>query len=254
MSHLNLTHGKIEYAWFGENQTDATLVFLHDGIGCLSLWRDFPARIAEATGCKAFVYSRYGYGLSDPISLPRPVRFMHDEALTILPEILDAAQIKNPILIGHSDGGSIALIYAATHHENKVPALILEAPHVFVEAVTVQSIFESGEEYRNGTLKSRLERYHGNNVDNAFWGWNRVWLDPAFRSWNIEEYLPNVNCPVLVIQGKQDNFGTLRQVDAIATQCSGKVETLILEDCKHTPHKEQQNATFDAMLNFVQKK
>jgi pimeloyl-ACP methyl ester carboxylesterase len=253
MPHLILTHGKIEYAWFGENKNNPALIFLHDGIGSLSLWRDFPARVAEATGCRAFVYSRFGYGQSDPIDLPRPVHFMHDEALTVLPEIFEAAQITDSILIGHSDGGSISLIYAASEFGKNIRALVLEAPHVFVEEITVQSIYKAGEEYRNGNLKQRLERHHHKNVDIAFWGWNKVWLDPDFRSWNIEKYLPGVKCPILVVQGKQDQFGTMRQVEAILAQCSGKVETLILADCKHTPHKEQQNATFDAMVNFIRK-
>jgi pimeloyl-ACP methyl ester carboxylesterase len=250
LAFLEIDGRKIEYSWFG-NGNAHTLVFLHDGIGCLSLWRDFPARVAEATDSRAFVFSRFGYGLSDPVKLPRPVHFMHDEALQILPKIITAMEIENPILIGHSDGGSISLIYAATHYGKNVRALILEAPHVFVEELTAQSIFEAGEDYRKGTLRERLERHHGKNVDVAFWGWNQVWLNPAFRTWNIEEYLPNVKCPVLVIQGAQDNFGTIKQVETISKKCNS-VQTLILQDCKHTPHKEQPDATFTAVVNFIQ--
>ena len=250
MPFLNLSGGRIEYEWYGPNENAQTLVFLHDGIGCLSLWRDFPARVAEATGCGAFVFSRFGYGNSSPIVLPRPVRFMHEEALQVLPELFAAATINNPILIGHSDGASIAIIYAAT---TKVPALILEAPHVFVEDLTVQSIALAGEDYRHTDLKQKLQRYHGENVDVAFWGWNQVWLNPEFRSWNIENYLPNVKCPVLVIQGEEDQFGTQKQVESISKQCSAPVETVMLSNCKHTPHREQPAQTFEAMVTFIQK-
>ena len=215
--YLTVLGQKVEYAWHGPESSDLpTLVFLHDGLGCLSLWRDFPARVADATQCRTFVYSRFGYGESDPIDLPRPVRFMHDEALKTLPAILAAANIKLPILVGHSDGGSIAMIYAGSEFGGNVLSLILEAPHVFVEDITVQSIYEAGQEYLHGNLKQRLQRYHGKNVDVAFWGWNRVWLDPEFRSWNIEEYLPRIHKPVLAIQGEDDNFGTSLQIQSIS--------------------------------------
>ncbi|HSE43493.1 MAG TPA: alpha/beta hydrolase [Acidobacteriota bacterium] len=255
MSFLNLSAGRIEYKWFGtdKNSDAQTLVFLHDGIGCLSLWRDFPSQVAEATECRAFVFSRFGYGCSSAIKLPRPVHFMHDEALQILPEILELAQINNPILIGHSDGGSIALIYAASKFGNNVRALIMEAPHVFVEDLTVQSIAQAGKDYRHGDLKQKLQRHHGENVDVAFWGWNQVWLNPQFRSWNIENCLPDVNCPVLVIQGEQDQFGTQKQVDAISKQCSASVQTVTFSDCKHTPHRQQPALTLDSMVRFILK-
>ena len=249
---LNVFDRNIEYAWHGPESSDLpTLVFLHDGLGCLSLWRDFPARVAEATNCRTFVYSRFGYGESGPIDLPRPVRFMHDEALKILPAILASANIKLPILVGHSDGGSIAMIYAGSEFGGNVHSLILEAPHVFVEDITVQSIYEAGQEYLHGKLKQRLQRYHGQNVDVAFWGWNRVWLDPEFRSWNIEEYLPRIHKPVLAIQGEDDNFGTSLQIQSISKQCAGAVQTAFLPKCAHTPHREQPELTFELMVNFI---
>jgi pimeloyl-ACP methyl ester carboxylesterase len=217
------------------------------------LWRDFPTRVADATNCRAFVYSRFGYGNSDPVELPRPVRFMHDEGLEILPAILRAAKIERPILIGHSDGASIALIYAGSEFGGNVHGLILEAPHVFVEDITVQSIFEAGQDYLHGNLKERLQRYHGRNVDVAFWGWNRVWLDPDFRSWNIEEYLPKIHIPVLAIQGNDDNFGTSLQIQSISNHCKGKVQTAFLPNCAHTPHRDQTELTFELMVNFIRK-
>src|SRR5262249_10587796 len=157
-----------------------TLVFLHEGLGCVALWRDFPARVAETAGCGALVYSRAGYGQSDPIALPRPLRYMHDEALITLPQVLDALDVRQAILVGHSDGGSMALIYAGSGRAERVRGLILEAPHVFTEELTLNSIAAAAESYRSGGLKSALERYHGKNVDGAFWSWNRAWLDPAF--------------------------------------------------------------------------
>jgi pimeloyl-ACP methyl ester carboxylesterase len=217
------------------------------------MWRDFPARLAEATGLGALVYSRAGYGRSDPVPLPRPLRFMHDEALVVLPEVLEAAGIRDAILVGHSDGGSIALIHAGSGQATRVCALVLEAPHVFCEEISVRSIAAAGEKYRQGDLRRALERHHGANVDVAFWGWNRAWLDPGFRAWNIEEYLPGVGVPVLVIQGDRDEYGTLKQLDAIAAGCRGPVERLVLPDCGHSPHREQPEATLAAIVSFLRR-
>jgi pimeloyl-ACP methyl ester carboxylesterase len=215
------------------------------------MWRDFPARVAEAVGCGAFVYSRAGYGGSDPIALPRSIRFMHDEGLITLPQILDAMNVRDAVLFGHSDGGSIALIYAGSGRAQRVRGLILEAPHVFVEDVSTKSIATAAEKYRSDSLKLSLERYHGDNVDCAFWGWNQVWLDPAFRSWNIEEYLPQVQVPALVIQGEDDQYGTLRQVEAIENGCTGHVRRIILEECGHSPHRDQPNLTLESVTSFL---
>jgi pimeloyl-ACP methyl ester carboxylesterase len=243
---------QLEYAWHGPPPEEApTVVFLHEGLGCVSAWRDFPARVAEATGCGALVYSRAGYGGSDPAPLPRPVTFMHDEALVTLPQVLDAAGVREAILYGHSDGGSIALIHAGGVGGGRVRGLVLEAPHVFVEDIGVESIARAAENFAGGGLRRALERHHGANVECAFWGWNRVWLDPDFRSWNIEEYLPRVRVPVLVIQGEGDEYGTLRQVEAIRRGCRGKVQTLILPDCGHSPHRAQRQRTLEAASLFI---
>jgi len=164
--------------------------------------------------------------------------FMHDEALKVLPEILESLRIRNAILFGHSDGGSIALIHAGSEKANKVRALILEAPHVFVEDLSIEGIVAAKVDYENGSLRSSLERYHGVNVENTFRGWNDVWLSPDFRSWNIESFLANIEVPVLLFQGKNDEYGTLKQVEAIKHRCGGRVQTVILEDCGHDPHRE----------------
>lgn len=215
------------------------------------MWRDFPARVAEAVGYGALVYSRAGYGDSDPIALPRSIRFMHDEGLITLPQVLDAMDVRDAILFGHSDGGSIALIHTGSGRAQRVRGLILEAPHVFVEDISIKSIATAAEKYRSDSLKLSLESYHGYNVDCAFWGWNQVWLDPAFRSWNIEEYLPNVQVPVLVIQGEDDQYGTLRQVEAIENGCAGNVRSVILAECGHSPHRDQPNFTLEAVTSFL---
>jgi pimeloyl-ACP methyl ester carboxylesterase len=219
------------------------------------MWRDFPEQVITATGFGALVYSRAGYGDSDPIELPRPVRFMHDEALITLPQLLKTTGVREAILVGHSDGGSIALIHAGSRaviqHETSIRGLILEAPHVFVEEIGLESIRAIGEKYRNGQLRLRLKRYHGRNVDKTFWGWNNVWLDPAFRAWNIEEYLPQIRVPILVIQGAADQYGTIRQVETIQDGCQAPVTTVLIENCGHSPHVDQPKLTLDAIWGFL---
>jgi pimeloyl-ACP methyl ester carboxylesterase len=179
------------------------------------------------------------------------VSFMHDEALVMLPQVIQALSIEKAILVGHSDGASIAIIYAGGVPEPRTAGLILEAPHVFVEEIGLESIRSIRNDYREGDLRSRLEKYHGNNVDIAFWGWNDVWLDPAFASWNIEEYLPQIRMPVLVIQGTGDQYGTWAQVEAIEKRCEGSVETFRLEQCGHAPHGDQPELTLRAIKDFV---
>lgn len=215
------------------------------------MWRDFPERVAQATGCGALVYSRAGYGKSDPISLPRSIRFMRDEALITLPELLAKFDFRNVILFGHSDGGSIALIHAARAQNRQLSALILEAPHVFVEEISVRSTEAAAKNYETDSLRTSLERYHGSNVDCAFWGWNQVWLDPAFRSWNIEDCLPAIDVPILVIQGEDDEYGTLAQVEAIEKGCAGGVHNAVLANCSHSPHRDQPELTLDLVKQFI---
>jgi pimeloyl-ACP methyl ester carboxylesterase len=223
-------------------------VFLHEGLGSIAMWRDFPSRVAHATGCDALVYSRYGYGRSAPLKEPRAVRYMHDEALQALPELLEELGIAAPILVGHSDGGSIALIHAGAGMR-PVAGVVTLAAHVMVEAVSVASISSARAAYETGELRARLARYHG-DVDSAFWGWNRIWLHPDFRAWNIEEYLPRIACPVLAIQGEGDEYGTGEQLERIGSQVAD-VELLRLEDCRHSPHRDQPRAVVDAIARFV---
>ena len=236
---------KLEYQRHGSVSGDLPeLVFLHEGLGCVSLWRDFPERLAE------LVYSRAGYGKSDPASLPRPVRFMHDEAET-LGRLLEAVHISRAVLVGHSDGASIALIYAGRTKCARVKALLLEAPHVFTEPLQLESIARIREVYRTTDLRDRLARHHGANTDTAFRGWNDVWLDPDFRSWNIEEFLRPITAPALLIQGTDDEYGTMRQIDSVRSLISGPAEVLELPGCGHSPHREYPEKTLDAMTSFI---
>lgn len=228
-----------------------TLVFLHEGLGSVALWRDFPAGLAARTGAAALVYSRRGYGKSDRLDGPRRVDYMHEEALSVLPALLGELGISAPILIGHSDGASIALIHAGSGRW-PVRALVLEAPHVFVEDMTIASIAEAKTGYRASDLGPRLARYH-DDPDHAFWSWNDIWLDPAFRSWTIEDYLPGVRCPVLAIQGADDEYGSLVQLDAIERGVSGSFERRVLAGCKHSPHRDQEALTLAAMAGFIER-
>jgi pimeloyl-ACP methyl ester carboxylesterase len=230
-------------------KSNGTLVFLHEGLGSVRMWRDFPAVLADRTGCRAFVYSRQGHGDSPPLTAPRTVRFMHDEAVQVLPRVLEQFDIDDPILIGHSDGASIALIHAGAA-ARPPRALVLLAPHVFVEDVSVRSIARMRELYATTDLRERLARYHA-DVDGMFRGWNDIWLDPAFRAWNIEEYLPRITCPVLVVQGEDDEYGTVRQVEAVAAQVRGRVEILLLARCGHSPHRDQQELVVERIAGFL---
>jgi pimeloyl-ACP methyl ester carboxylesterase len=225
-----------------------TLVFLHEGLGSLAMWRDFPRKAAAATGCAAVVYSRYGYGQSEVLREPRGVDYMHREALEVLPELLARLEIPDPVLVGHSDGGSIAIIHAATY--DHVKGLVLMAPHVFVEDISVKSIAEAKTAFESTDLPQKLGRYHA-DAAKTFWGWNDIWLHPDFRSWNIERYLPRVHCPMLAIQGFEDEYGTMAQLAAIARQTGGPIELLRLTDCRHSPHRDQSEAVIEAMSRFV---
>jgi pimeloyl-ACP methyl ester carboxylesterase len=247
-SFLTAASHRLEYLRISGRRDRPPLVFLHEGLGSVAMWKDFPARAAEATGCEVLAYSRYGYGRSDPLEGPRPVRYMHDEALVALPEVLDALRVERPILVGHSDGASIALIFAGAGLR-PLSGLVLLAPHVMVEDVSVESIAATGPAFETTEMRAKLSRYH-DDVDRVFWGWNRIWLHPDFRRWNIEEVLPGIRCPVLAIQGEEDEYGTLAQLDRIAAAVED-LDRLVLKDCRHSPHRDQPEATLAALASFV---
>lgn len=241
----------LETKWWGPGPDAApTLVLLHEGLGCIQLWRDFPDALVAATGCGVFAYSRFGYGWSDPVSLPRPMSYMHDEALIVLPRVLDASGVRRAVLIGHSDGGSIAAIYAGAAHDPRVLGLVMMAAHFFVEDVNIASIQEVKQTYEQGELRKRLAKYH-RDVDVAFRGWNDAWLDPRFRTFDITEHLGRIRVPVLALQGADDPYGTDDQMRVLerAIQCT--IETRLIESVRHSPHLEARDATLEAIVPFV---
>jgi pimeloyl-ACP methyl ester carboxylesterase len=240
---------RLETLWIPASQAGApAIVMLHEGLGSIAHWRDFPARVAERTGCGVLVYSRYGYGNSDRLAEKRPVDYMHREGEVVLPALLEQLGIANPVLLGHSDGASIAIIFAGKYPQ-AARALILEAPHVFVEDLSVESIARAKTVYETTDLARKLARYHA-HPDQTFWGWNDIWLDPRFRSWNIEGYLDAIRCPVLVIQGEDDEYGTLRQVEAIRARVP-QAEVLLLPNCRHAPHRDQPEAALERIAKFI---
>ena len=226
----------------------APVVMLHEGLGSVAMWKDFPHRVAHSANRNVLVYSRAGYGRSSPAKRPYGVRYMHDEALVVLPRLLDACAIERPILLGHSDGGSIALIHAAAAGR-PVAGLVLMAPHVIVEDVSIESIAAAKVAWRTTDLRAKLARYH-DDVDGAFTGWNDIWLHPDFRDWNIEDLVRDVRCPILAIQGEDDEYGTFDQIERIE-RLAPDVERVRLADCRHSPHRDQPEVVLEALVRFV---
>jgi pimeloyl-ACP methyl ester carboxylesterase len=245
-------HGlALEGAWWGPSAADApTLVLLHEGLGCVGLWNAFPAKLAEATGCGVFAFSRAGYGKSDPVPLPRPLTYMHGEARETLPAVLDAIGFRRGLIVGHSDGASIALIHAGMYDDPRVAGVVAMAPHVFTEDMGIASIAEAKRAYEDGDLRRKLARWH-ENVDCAFYGWNGAWLDPEFRKWDLTEFLPGIRRPVLIVQGEADQYGTIAQVEAIEAGCAGPVQRIMLPGVGHSPHREAPEATIAAIADFA---
>jgi pimeloyl-ACP methyl ester carboxylesterase len=225
------------------------LVFLHEGLGCAALWRDFPDKVARELGAPALVYSRFGYGQSAGLEGPRTTRFMHEEGIDVLPAVLDRAGINRPLLIGHSDGASIALIHAASAGR-PVAGLVLMAPHIMVEPICVESIARISATYAEGPLRSRLARYHA-HVDDAFHGWADTWLMPEFLDWSLEVEARALSIPALLIQGRDDEYGTLAQIDLLAELARRPVERLALDKCGHSPHRDQEAAVLVAIADFA---
>jgi len=241
----------IEYQWVGAAKSDyPVLVFLHEGLGSVALWKNFPEKFCRAYGLSGLVFSRYGYGLSTarPADEKWPRSYMHDQACQVLPALFNQLGISKPVLFGHSDGGSIALLYAA-HFPDQVCGVIVAAPHILVEDISIASIEKAREMYLTGSLRKQLKKYHA-DVDSAFWGWNDIWLNPDFRAWNIRSELSAIRCPVLAIQGEQDPYGTLQQITGIQRQLP-EARLVILPNCGHTPHQDQPDVLFEEASAFI---
>ena len=248
---LSIDASELEYRMIGPSPADApTIVMLHEGLGSAGLWGDFPEKLQAATGAGVFAYSRAGYGASTPAHLPRPLDYMHVEAREVLPKLLDAIGFRRGLLLGHSDGASIAAIHAGSHQDHRVEGLVLIAPHFIVEDVSVASIAAIRTAYETTNLKQKLARWH-NDVDNAFHGWNDAWLDPQFRNWDISEFLAYIRVPVAILQGVDDVYGTLRQVEIAQEECYCPVDVTVIPGAGHQPHREAPGATLDAITEFA---
>jgi pimeloyl-ACP methyl ester carboxylesterase len=252
MAFITIGGVKLECAWFGDAPNDApVLVMLHEGLGSVSLWRDFPAALAKATGTKVFAYSRAGYGKSDPVKLPRPLDFMQREAREVLPKLLDAIGFRRGMLVGHSDGGSIAAAYAGSVQDHRVRGLVLIEPHFFVEAFNLKAIRKITAEYQSTDLRMKLARHH-NDPDNAFLGWSGAWLDPGFdRVLDLHEQLGYIRVPILIVKGENDPYATMEQVRVAERECYCPVEHVVIGDAAHAPHREQPAVTLKATTDFI---
>jgi len=250
MKHIHIHGLKLEYRDFPATADGRpTLLLLHEGLGCVGMWRHFPEKLAAATGCRLIVWSRAGYGGSQAYPEPRTPRYMHREGEEMLPALVAALGIERPLLIGHSDGGSIALIFAGAFPEVPLGVAVM-APHEFVEEVTLAGIGEARTAWQTTDMPKKLARYHHEQTERVFFDWNDTWLAPAFRDWNIEACLPQIRCPVLAIQGADDEYATMRQIDVIAERVPG-TQLLKLANCGHSPHRDQEDAVLAALAAFV---
>jgi len=242
----------LEYKLVGEQPSNnKTIVLLHEGLGSVSMWRDFPDILAKVTGCSVLAYSRQGYGASTPRQTPWPLSYMHEEAQDILPRFLDAIGFQDGILVGHSDGGSIAAIHAGSSVHKGVKGIVLIAPHFFTEDEGIAAIEQAKIAYETTDFREKLSKYHGDNVDCAFWGWNGAWLHPDFRKWDLQEFIPKITVPVQGVQGLDDQYGTMKQLSVLSDKLSFEPCIKAIPDCGHSPHKEQCDITVAQINEFV---
>jgi len=242
----------LEYACYGPPPGEApTLMLLHEGLGCVALWRGFPDQIQQATGYGVFAYSRQGYGGSDPCPLPRPIDFMEREACDVVPKVLDAIGFQRGVLFGHSDGGTIAGLYLGNHQDHRVRGLIMLAPHFFCEPQNIVAIRDIRQKFEAEGLRDRLARYHGTNVDCAFYGWANSWMDPRFENWDVSDSIGYVRVPILYIQGRDDPYGSPAQADVVVAESYAPVDVHLLEDCKHSPQFEQTEQTIRLVSDYL---
>jgi pimeloyl-ACP methyl ester carboxylesterase len=248
-------HVRIEYQCVGSADTARPLmIFLHEGLGSVAMWKDFPQRLCEAANFRGLVYSRPGYGKSSPRAADDAWQpdFMHRQAFEVLPALFKAlkinAEVEKPWLFGHSDGGSIALLFAAKYPINTAGTIVL-APHILVEEISISSIEKAKLAYQTTDLHSKLARFH-NDVDSAFWGWNDIWLSPEFRHWNLTQAIKTITCPLLAVQGLDDEYGTMEQIHGIK-RVLPHTQLLVLNNCGHSPHRDQPNVLIEACTAFI---
>lgn len=248
---LELGEMRLEYRMIGPRSDAApTLVLLHEGLGCVAGWGNFAQDLAAATGTRVFAYSRAGYGRSSPAKLPRPISFMHDEACDVLPRVLAAIGFRRGLLVGHSDGASIAAIYAGSIQDHRVRGLALMAPHFFTEDMGIAEIVRTRAAFEAGPLRAKLARWHA-DPDNAFHSWCGPWLDPEFRKWDLSDALAHIRVPILIVQGENDQYGTTRQIEVAQQECYCPVDVALLANTRHAPHREAPEATLRAISDFV---
>ena len=253
IDEIQVADVRLEFTWVGRTRQskEPVLVFLHEGLGCIAMWRNFPEQLCHALDMPGFAYSRAGYGGSDGIELPRPITYQEDEA-KVLVDNLNALKIERAIHIGHSDGGTIALIHAAIDKRDRVIGAVTMAAHVFNEVICIEGIREARVIWDTTDLREKLKRYHGDNVDNAFLGWNDTWQRDDYWHWNIEKYLQDISCPLLVMQGNDDHYGSEHQVDSIIKGVAGPAQKEMLDDCGHNPHLDQPEITISAIKHFLE--
>jgi pimeloyl-ACP methyl ester carboxylesterase len=250
---LSIGDAELEYSFIRNSPDRPTIVLLHEGLGCVEMWKDFPSMLAQVTGLNVFAYSRAGYGCSSTVDLPRPLNFHAREALEVLPAVLAKMKIKKHFILGHSDGASIGIIYGGSNLQLDLKGLILLAPHLAAEKKCVLQIQKAMSSFESGMLRGRLSKYHHNNTDVAFWGWSEVWVDPSFLDWNIEEHLLGINSPTLTLRGVDDPYNTDWHVKTISQRIIGFVEHHELPECGHAPHVDALEVVLNTIKKFVKK-
>ncbi len=248
---IEIDEVSLESAWIGPGPASApTIVLMHEGLGSVSTWRDFPRRLADATNTGVFAFSRRGYGRSSPAQLPRPVDYLRREAFDVVPKVLEKIGFERGILLGHSDGGSIAAIYAGSVQDHRVRGLALIEPHFFVEEINLRAIREITEDYKTTDLGKRLGRHH-NNADDTFYGWSGFWLDPRFKSFDMREELQHIRVPILIVKGEHDPYGSIEQIRVAEHECYCPVESIVIQNARHAPHHEQPEQTLETIASFI---
>jgi len=251
MPQIDILGDRLDYRMIeGSNPSQPTLVFVHHGLGSVELWRDFPDRLASALDCPAMIYSRIGYGKSGPCTWPRPVSFLEDQGLTTLPALLKTLSIDDAVLVGHSEGATISLVHAGNNGAG-IRGVVAEAPHLFTEQAHIDAIGATKKAFETTDLKASLQRYHGDNIDCAFYGWAETWLQPGFRTWSIEKHIPPISCPVLGVRGADDEYGTHAQLERLIALSTGPLETQIVAG-GHAPHEEDPDKMVEMFARFIQ--